>query len=449
MVKKTADDIFKQYDPIEESLQEGIDQEEYIIGTYAITLGPRMDPWYMGRAAACEQSTGTWVPVPANTPELRSKYGAKVIGIYEVPSHEFEIPKNVEERNFIYQIAFPIINQTDQIGLMLTATIGNISMGGKLKMLDLRFPKPWLKQFQGPKFGIEGIRKLLKVPDRPLLNNMIKPCSGWTPETGAQLFYAAAKGGCDIVKDDELIADMPYNRVADRVPLMMEAVDKVRDEIGEETLYTVNITDKLTKLKNNALAVQDAGGNALMLNYLVVGLPALRMLAEDPEIKLPILGHMDFAGAFYESPFSGVSSFLIMGKLARLAGADIVVYPAPYGKAPYLKERYMEIAKAHRYRMHNLKPTLPMPSGGITPGMVLRVMQDLGNDMMIGSGGGIHAHPDGPVAGARAFRQAISIGMKDMKEASEDFEDYVEDHEEEYPELAKAMDTWGVSDTKL
>ena len=104
MVKKIEDEIFQQYDPIEEALQEGINQEEYIIGTYMIQLGPRMDPWYMGRAAACEQSTGTWVPVPANTPELRSKYGAKVIGIYEVPSHEFEIPKGVEERNFIYQI---------------------------------------------------------------------------------------------------------------------------------------------------------------------------------------------------------------------------------------------------------------------------------------------------------------------------------------------------------
>ena len=115
----------------------------------------------------------------------------------------------------------------------------------------------------------------------------------------------------------------------------------------------------------------------------------------------------------------------------------------------YLKERYLGVAKAHRYRMHHLKPTLPMPSGGITPGMVLRVMQDLGNDMMIGSGGGIHAHPKGPVAGAKAFRQAIDIGMKDMAAASEDFEDYVEDHEDEYPELAQAMETWGVSDTRF
>lgn len=443
------DDIFTQYDPIEEALQEGIITEDYIIATYMVVLGSRIDPWFIGRAAACEQSTGTWVPVPANTPELRAKYGAKVIGLYEVPSHEFEIPKDVEERNYIYQIAFPSINQTDQIGLMLTATIGNISLGGKLKLLDLRFPKKWIKNFQGPKFGIQGIRKLLKVPDRPLLNNMIKPCSGWTPETGTQLLFSAALGGCDVVKDDELIADMDYNRVADRVPLMMEAIDKVKSETGEETLYTVNITDKLTKLKENALTVQDSGGNALMLNYLVVGLPALRMLAEDSEIKLPILAHMDFAGAFYESPYSGVSSFLIMGKLARLAGADIVVYPAPYGKAPFLKEKYLAIAKAHRYRMHHLKPTLPMPSGGITPGMVLRVMQDLGNDVMIGSGGGIHAHPDGPVAGAKAFRQAIDIGKIDLMEASEDFEDYVEEHAEEYPELARAMQTWGVSDTRF
>ncbi|MHA2497497.1 MAG: RuBisCO large subunit C-terminal-like domain-containing protein, partial [Candidatus Hodarchaeales archaeon] len=49
-------------------------------------------------------------------------------------------------------------------------------------------------------------------------------------------------------------------------------------------------------------------------------------------------------------------------------------------------------------------------------------MKDLGADVLIGSGGGIHAHPDGSIAGARAFRQAIDIGMKHMEEASEDFE---------------------------
>ncbi|MHA2273329.1 MAG: RuBisCO large subunit C-terminal-like domain-containing protein [Candidatus Hodarchaeales archaeon] len=158
---------------------------------------------------------------------------------------------------------------------------------------------------------------------------------------------------------------------------------------------------------------------------------------------------MDFAGAIYESPISGMSSFLVLGKMVRLIGADIVVFPAPYGKAPIIKDKYMAIARALRYRLGDLKPTLPMPSGGITPGMVLEVMKDLGADVLIGSGGGIHAHPDGSIAGARAFRQAIDIGMKHMEEASEDFEDYVEDNEDDYPELARAMEEWGIKETKF
>ncbi|MFQ6126255.1 MAG: RuBisCO large subunit C-terminal-like domain-containing protein [Candidatus Heimdallarchaeota archaeon] len=444
-----TDNYFKQYNHLPEALQEGINPDEHIIGIYMVQLPSRMDPWLIGHAIAQEQSTGTWVPVPENTPELMATYGAKVIGVYEVPSYEYEVPKEVHERNYIFQVAFPICNQTDQIPLMLTAIIGNISMGGKLKLLDIRFPRKWLKTFKGPKFGIEGIRKLLKVPDRPLLNNMIKPCSGWTPEQGAQLFYRAAVGGCDVVKDDELIANMDYCQIVDRVTLFMEEVDRARDEKGEETLYTVNITDRIPKLKENAYAVQEAGGNALMVNYLVIGLSALRWLAEDPELKLPILAHMDFAGVWYMSPYHGVSSFLTLGKLARIAGSDIVVYPAPYGKAPNLEMNFKAVAKAMRYRMYHLKPTLPMPSGGITPGMVPRVIRDLGNDIMIGSGGGIHAHPDGPIAGAKAFRQAIDICMKDLAAALDDFDDYVEEHEDEYPELAKAMEEWGLKETKF
>ncbi len=446
MVKQ---DYFAQYEHLSEALQESIDRDEYLIGTYYVALPPRLDAWMLARMAAEEQSTGTWVPVPENTPELRAKFTGKVLGVYEVPNYEFEIPKNVEERQYVIQIGFPTRLITDQIPMMLTSLIGNISMGGKLKLLDITFPNSWLKHFKGPKFGIEGIRKLLKVPDRPLINNMIKPCSGYTAEVGAKLFYYAAQGGVDCIKDDELIANPPYNRIEDRVPLYMEMRDKAKEETGEDTLYCCNITDRASRVKDLALKVQDAGGNCLMINYLVCGLSVLRDLAEDPEIKLPILSHMDFAGAIYESHFSGVSSFLVMGKFARLAGSDIIVYVAPYGKGPFLKERYLAIAKATRYRFGELKPTFPMPSGGITPGMVPEVMGDLGWDVMIGTGGGIHAHPDGPKAGGIAFRQAIDICMKDLEEASEDFEDYVDDREDEYPELKKALEEWGTRTTKI
>ena len=66
---------------------------------------------------------------------------------------------------------------------------------------------------------------------------------------------------------------------------------------------------------------------------------------------------------------------------------------------------------------------LPMPSGGITPGMVEQCVKDCGKDVLIGSGGGIHAHPDGAIAGAKAFRQAVDavmagIDQKDLRQGS-------------------------------
>ncbi len=164
-----------------------------------------------------------------------------------------------------------------------------------------------------------------------------------------------------------------------------------------------------------------------------MGLPALQALAEDDEVNVPILAHMDCAGALYESHYSGMSSHLVLGKLPRLAGADVVVFPAPYGKAPFLKERFLPCADAMTYPMHDLKPTMPMPSGGITPQMVPTCVADLGPDIMIGSGGGVHAHPMGPAAGAKAFRQAIDATMQGIT-----LEEYAKDHQE----LAVAMGIW-------
>ena len=38
---------------------------------------------------------------------------------------------------------------------------------------------------------------------------MIKPCTGYTQEVGEKLFFEAAAGGVDIIKDDELIEVTP------------------------------------------------------------------------------------------------------------------------------------------------------------------------------------------------------------------------------------------------
>ncbi len=437
----TEKDSTEQYLDLPEAIGlDGIDLEKYIIATYIIKRAKGQNVNYLARFAAIEQSTGTWVRVPAETAEVRKHHVARVLGVYELPYYEYVVPKDIKERYYCIQIAFPIVNFRPQIPQLFTSVIGNISITHGLKLVDLAFPKEWLKGFKGPKFGLDGIRKLLKVPERPMLNNMVKPCTGHTAEVAADLVYKAAVGGCDVVKDDELISNPEFNTLEDRIVAVMEAVDRADSEKGEKTLYTINISNRLPDIFEYADKVIELGANAIMVNFVATGYAVLRKLAEDPSIKVPILGHMDFSGALMGGEWNGLSSILVLAKLPRICGADSVVVPAPYGKAEILDERYENILRALRFPFQHIKPTLPMPSGGITAGMVETAIKDAGKDILIGSGGGIHSHPDGPIAGAKAFRQAIDAVMQGLK---------VKDYAKEHKELGVALGVWGTGKTKL
>lgn len=428
------------------ALEDGIDLEKYIIGTFYIALGARESAEKMAQFAAIEQTTGTWIRVPAETAEVRKNHVGKVLGVYEVPQYESYLPdkKDVGERNYIIRVGFPVINMNAvrDIPMLMSTIVGNISMAGKLKMVDVEFPKDFLKDFKGPKFGIQGLRDYVGIKERPFLNNMIKPCTGHTCGVGADLAYKAAVGGVDCVKDDELIANPSFNTLEDRIVAYLEALDRADAEKGENTLYAVNITSKVKKpsmpgdgffeLADKAIS---AGANCLMVNYLTAGFSEMQALAEDPSIKVPIMAHMDFAGVWYCDPYSGISSYLTLGKFPRICGADIIVTPAPYGKAPYLPDNYQMTLKHQTYPLKHILPSMPMASGGISPHMVEQAVRDGGKDIMIGSGGGIHAHPDGPVAGAKAFRQAIDAAMKGVE-----VKQYAK--ENNLVDLQKALGTW-------
>lgn len=430
------------YDAAFTALPESVDFDEFVVCTYMGRIDANISIDIIGPAIALEQSTGTFIPVPMETPEVRKKHVAKVIGYSQYPDYEFERPSTKEEpkRTYVFQMAFPYINFKNTVSMLLSNIFGNISMGGEIKMIDFRLPKKYVEDFKGPKFGIEGVRKLLKIPKRPLLNNMIKPKQySWEPAF-AEIFYGAAVGGCDIIKDDELQANQDTNKLEERVPAFMEMVDKAREEKGEDTLYTANITDRMPNIIENAEKVKEMGGNALMINYFTTGFEIIRQIAEDPSLNLPILAHMDMGGAYYMAPTFGISSHLVLAKLIRLCGADIVVHPAPYGKAQVIHEKYVKVANTLRWPFYHIKPTFPMPSGGLTVALVEKCVKDLGEDIVIGSGGGIHAHPSGPRAGAMAFRQAIDAAMEGTP---------VMDAGKQNKELGEALGLFGTKKTEF
>lgn len=426
------------YSGLMNPMYESENMDEYVVATYIVGAKRHEDAIVKATSIAIEQTTGSWADIATETDEVRKKYAGKVFGVYEVPDIvndvDLEMYKN-EMRYYLMRIGFPIVNFKNNLPLMLSAVTGNITALPLLKCVDMEFPESFVKDFKGPKFGIEGIRKILGVYDRPILNNMIKPCTGWTPEEGAALFYEAAVGGVDHIKDDELIGgNTSFNAIVDRVKLNMAMAEKAGKIKGEKTLYSVNITDEVANLKRNAMAAIEAGANAIMVDVYCIGFSALRMLAEDPEINVPILAHPCMVGASTASPYNGIN-YNVFAKLVRLCGADIQLVANPYGKFDCIKYPIISNLNHMRNKFYDIKPSMPLFGGGTIPGNVKSIIDDVGIDCIMGVGAAIHGFPTGPAAGARGMRQAIdcAVNGRDILEDMKTCE-----------ELRIGIETWGL-----
>jgi 2,3-diketo-5-methylthiopentyl-1-phosphate enolase len=421
------------YDPFVHVPLEGIDRDKYILALYSFQTASS-DALELAQAVVTEQTTGTWTAVPEETREVKERSAGRVIGVYETPHHERVLPVLGGERSFVLFVAYPAGNINGQFPELLTTLYGNISMIGKIKLLDVFFPPSFLEAFRGPKFGVEGIREILGVKERPLLCGMYKPCVGALPKVLGSMAYEMARGGVDVIKDDELLADPDFCPVSARVEESEKALARLRKETGIKALYTVNVTDRPDKMRKKAREAVAAGVSGIMVNLFTVGYAAAQELAEDPAIKVPIMGHPAFAGTFFQSPDQGLASHLVLGKLARLAGVDMIIYPSPYGKVPLLRERAIRIAQELTAPLKGLRRVFPGPAAGMHPGTVARSISDFGLDLLIGAGGGIHGHPGGPVAGGKAFHQAIEAAMGGVPAA---------DAAKDKPELRAALSKWG------
>jgi 2,3-diketo-5-methylthiopentyl-1-phosphate enolase len=417
---RKLDEVNMMYAFPEVALDEG-----YAIGTF-IAKVKTGDIEKLALAIADEQTTGTWIKVGGDSAEKNKKFGAKVVSIYEVPDAASDYDYSGEPPLYVLQIAFPVDNFGTSIPMMLSTVFGNISASGMLKWVDVAFPKSYVEKFKGPAFGVQGLRDVLGVPDRPLVNAMIKPNIGWTPDEGAQIFYEAAKGGVDVIKDDELLpADESFCPLKERVTKFMAMEKKVFEETGEHTLYATNITDDVAKIRDNALRAIEYGTNCLMLNTYTAGFSALKMLADDPEIGVPILAHVDFAGAMAGSTYTGINAPLLIGKLVRLSGGDFQINGHPWGKFPIPGKMFYRSFKFFTQPWWNIKPMMYAASGGTTQLAVPKIMKAAGTDVILAAGGAIHGHPDGSCAGAKSMRQAIDATMQGIP-----LPEYAKNHEE-------------------
>ena len=419
-------------DSILYTLPEMIHGQNYVLASYYIQLPKEVDVLKKASTLAIGQTIGTWVPIPGITEEIREKYMGKVVNIFDVPSLDLATQITTETREYIIQIAYPAVNFGNDLPLLITSLLGNdASTSAQVKLLDIEFPEEFVKKFHGPRYGSDGIREFSGVADRPLLLNMIKPCTGLSPSEGAKIFHEVALGGVDFIKDDELLGNPTYSRPQERVREYKKAAENVFEMTGHCVKYFVNVTSGAGEILENVKRVEEACADGIMVNFAAVGYSILKLVAENT--RLPILGHAAGSGMVYEGTLNGMASPLAVGKLARLAGADIVMVNTPYGGYPLLYQKYMQTLAQLLLPYYDLKPSMPSIGGGVHPGMVEKYIREAGRDIVLAAGGAVQGHPGGAGAGARAMRQAIDIVM-----SGQDFEEAARNEEE----LSAALKLW-------
>jgi len=379
---------------------------------------------------ALESSVGTWTEVKSSKSYV-NKLGAKVFAI---------------SGNFV-KIAYPQeLFEEGSVPNILSSIAGNV-FGMKcvkgLRLEDVKLPKKLLKSFPGPRFGIEGYRRIMKIRKRPLVGTIVKPKLGLKTKDHAKVAYDAWIGGCDFVKDDENLSSQKFNVFEKRAAKTLEKCDEAEDETGEKKGYLVNVTAESLRMLKRADLAKELGSKFVMHDIITAGFASLQTLREN--CKLGIHAHRAMHGAFTENPDHGLS-MMSVADFARMAGVDSLHIGTGIGKMRGGKREVQEIneememhrVKKTKHRLEQdwgeLKPVFSVCSGGIYPGHVPYLMKNFGKDIIIQAGGGIHGHPDGTVKGATALRQAVDATMQ-----GETLEHYGKTHDE----LMKAMEHWG------
>ena len=402
-------------------LGEDVDPDAFVICDYRVTSEMKMEK--AAEAIAAEQSTGTWTGISTLSEDIFEKYGGRVLKI----------------SGDSIRMAYPVEDFSVEVGAVpqiLSVIAGNLfglESIGKVRVEDVYFPKCMLKEFKGPKFGIEGIRKALDRPEKPLVGTIVKPKIGLPPKAFADYVYEAGKGGLTNSKDDETLVDQKFCPIEDRTVAVAEALDRLESE-GHKMIHAINVSTSGHKILELAEKVQSWGARELMVDVITCGFAAVQALAEDPSIKVPIHVHRTMHGAMTRDPLHGIS-MLPITKLVRMCGGDALhIGTLGVGKMSGTVGDHSNLDACLDDITVPYRTVMPVCSGGVYPGMVGAMVKESGLNVQIQAGGGVAGHPGGVRIGAMAMSQAVDAAYLGI-----DVEEYAKDH----VELRQALEKWG------
>lgn len=382
-----------------------------------------LDPRRAAEMMAGEQSSGTFVTVPGETPELKQRFAARVehleviddTGIPSLPGAAGPAAGAPQVwRQASVRLSWPLEVIGPSLPNLVATVAGNLfelkAFSG-LRLTDIQLPPAFAERYRGPQFGVEGTRRLAGVEGRPLIGTIIKPSVGLDPAATAEVVDALAAGGIDFIKDDELQSDGSACPFEARVDAVMQAVHRHTDRLGRKVMFAFNLTGDFDEMRRRHDHVLKRGGSCIMVSVNSIGLAGVTDLARYSQ--LPVHAHRNGWGALSRAPMLGWS-FSAWSKLWRLAGVDHLHVNGIANKFSEADSSVITSARSLAEPMFGGRPMTVMPvfSSGQTVRQAAPTWAALGSpDLIHAAGGGILAHPGGVAAGVLAFHEAWQAAM--------------------------------------
>ena len=263
---------------------------------------------------------------------------------------------------------FPALDENVGVAALLSCIAGEWADRADVKrcrLVDVEWPS-WLP---GPS---------RQAPAHVLVGAIVKPALGLTPAQVAETAASLARGGADLVKDDELLTD----------PSWCPLLERVRAVAGEGAFYSPNVTGPTETLLARAEACVEAGAPALMLNVFVQGVDALRALRE-AELGVPIFAHR-VGAAFLARGAKVAVAPRVLAELTRVCGAD-------YVQVGSFTDRVHDSPAEVREEIAASRPAVAVIGGGVGPENAAEQLREAGTreGVMLLLGSAAYADPDG------------------------------------------------------
>ena len=402
-----------------------VDKSRYFIAKYYLKSN---DMLKAAEGIAIGQSIGNPnVRLDSETAELLENHLSVIL----------DHPENLKNRKEgEVKIAFPIKNfdlERDGITQLTCALMGgqmDIEVILGCRLIDIEFPEIFLKNFKGPKIGMDEVKKRTNCENRPLLGGIVKPKTGLDITTLKEVCAKMVRGGVDFIKEDEILGNPSCCPFEERVKIVNDVVQNEAAKLNKEVFYAPCVNSDLPYLLHRIEFLVKNNIKAYHLNIW----SGLQMYKYLRSYDFDIAMHYQKSGDRVLTDKSNAYSisWTVLLKFARISGADFI-HAGMWGG--YLSDTKNDLSEwmSILTSTHDLgfKKTVPSLSCGSHPGLVDSTVKNFGKEVMMSLGGSLHGHPKGTIAGAKAMRQAFDLTEQEKKDISE------------FKEYNEAVEKWG------